>query len=100
VVLEVEDKQDGSKRDFRVEIGDSLMIGQLDVSVVYFLPAFAMGPGYITSSSNEPVNPAAGLEIREDHQTIFANAIFSRFPEMHPFQHDRWAIRLKGFVRD
>jgi hypothetical protein len=82
VVLEVEDKQDGSKRDFRVEIGDSLMIGQLDVSVVYFLPAFAMGPGYITSSSNEPVNPAAGLEIREDHQTIFANAIFSRFPEM------------------
>jgi hypothetical protein len=98
VVLEVEDKQDGTKRDFTVAIGDSLMIGQLDVKVVYFLPAFAMGPGYITSSSNETANPAAGIEIREDHQTIFANAIFSRFPEMHPFQHARWAIRLKGFV--
>jgi hypothetical protein len=100
VVLEVEDKRDGSKRDFTVAIGNSLMIGRLDVKVVYFLPAFAMGPGYITSSSNEPVNPAAGIEVREDRQTIFANAIFSRFPEMHPFQHDHWAIRLKNFVRN
>jgi hypothetical protein len=76
------------------------MIGQLDVKVVYFLPDFAMDAGHITSNSNEPANPAAGIEIREDRQTIFANAIFSRFPEMHPFQHDRWAIRLKSFVRN
>jgi hypothetical protein len=100
VVLEVEDKRDGSKRDFTVAIGSSVVIGQLDVQVVYFLPAFAMGPGTITSSSNEPVNPAAGIEVREDRRTIFENAIFSRFPQMHPFQHDRWGIRLKDFVRN
>ncbi len=100
VVLEVEDKHDGNRSDFSVEIGSSLMIGQLDVKVVYFLPDFAMDLGYITSKSNEPVNPAAGIEIRENRQTIFSNAIFSRFPEMHPFQHNRWAIRLKGFVRN
>ena len=99
-MLEVEDKRDGNKRDFSVAIGDSLTIGQLDVKVVYFLPAFAMGPGYITSSSNEPDNPAAGIEVREGRQTIFANSIFSRFPKVHPFQHDRWAIRLKSFVRN
>jgi hypothetical protein len=99
VVLEVEDKGDGSKRDFTVAIGDSVSLDGIDVKVVYFLPHFAMDAGQMTSSSNDPVNPAAGIKIQENHQTIFANAIFSRFPEMHPFQHDRWAIRLKSFVR-
>jgi hypothetical protein len=53
----------------------------------------------ITSSSFEPENPAARIEVLEKGNSIFSGWVFTRFPDVHPFQHPRFSLRLEGGVR-
>lgn len=64
-----------------------------------FLPAFTMSQEEITSSGIEPENPAARITVSEGEKELFAGWIFARFPDVHPFQHPRFALRLEGGVR-
>ena len=63
-----------------------------------FLPAFSMGGGAITSEGVEPQNPAARIAVFEKSKEIFAGWIFTRFPDVHPFTHPRFQLRLEGGV--
>jgi hypothetical protein len=63
-----------------------------------FLPAFTMGAGAITSDGVKPQNPAARIAVFEKGQEIFAGWIFTRFPDVHPFAHPRFQLRLEGGV--
>jgi hypothetical protein len=99
VVLEISDRKDARKRDITVDIGESITVGSIEITVEYFLPSFAMTEATITSASNRLDNPAVGLRVVEGGVTVFAGAIFSRFPAIHPVQHERYEIRLKDFVK-
>jgi hypothetical protein len=70
----------------------------LQVRADVFLPAFTMSAESITSSGIEAQNPAARIAVLEKSQEIFAGWIFTRFPDVHPFQHPRFALRLEGGV--
>ena len=70
----------------------------LEVRADVFLPAFAMSAETITSTGVQPENPAARIGVLEKGQEIFAGWIFTRFPDVHPFQHPRYALRLEGGV--
>lgn len=74
---------------------DPTLVVRADV----FLPAFSMGGGAITSSGVEPENPAARVAVFEKGQQVFGGWIFQRFPDVHPFSHSRWQLRLEGGVR-
>ena len=63
-----------------------------------FLPAFTMGGGAITSAGVEPQNPAARIAVFEKGKEIFAGWIFAKFPDVHPFTHSRFQLRLEGGV--
>jgi len=64
-----------------------------------FLPAFTMGGGAITSDGVEPQNPAARITVFEKGKEIFGGWIFTRFPDVHPFVHPLFQLRLEGGVR-
>ncbi|HTO77673.1 MAG TPA: hypothetical protein VMQ61_16500 [Thermoanaerobaculia bacterium] len=71
----------------------------LTVAADVFLPAFTMSNEVITSSGIEPENPAARIRVSEGGKEIFSGWIFKRFPDVHPFTHPRFSLRLDGGVR-
>jgi hypothetical protein len=52
----------------------------------------------ITSSGVGEENPAARIAVLEGQNELFAGWIFKRFPDVHPFQHPRFSLRLEGGV--
>lgn len=77
-----------------VPLPDPSLVVRADV----FLPAFTMGGGAITSEGVEPQNPAARITVFDKGTEIFAGWIFTRFPDVHPFAHPRYELRLEGGV--
>jgi hypothetical protein len=71
----------------------------LEVRADVFLPAFTMAAEEITSNGVELTNPAARITVVEKSQEIFAGWIFTNFPDVHPFQHPRYSLRLAGAVK-
>jgi len=59
-----------------------------------FLPALQVKDNEITSASNEPNNPAALVTVTENGKQIFHGWLFSKFPEMQPFDHPKYRITL------
>jgi hypothetical protein len=94
------DKSSGKEGVIDVPLGggtplpDPTIVVRADV----FLPAFTMGGGAITSEGVEPQNPAARIAVFEKGKEIFAGWIFTRFPDVHPFTHPRFQLRLEGGV--
>jgi hypothetical protein len=53
-----------------------------------------MVPDRITSESNRPENPATQLQVFEGGREIFHGWLFAKFPDIHPFAHDKYAVTL------
>ncbi|MDW7711217.1 MAG: DUF2155 domain-containing protein [Deferrisomatales bacterium] len=98
VVLSVADLETNTTKELTIDIGEAVTEGSLEITVESFLPAFSMTGGVITSASNETVNPAARLVVKEDGAELFAGWLFSLYPDAHPFEHDRYELVLKDFV--
>ena len=94
------DKSSGKTGTLDVPLaeGAPLPDPSLVVRADVFLPAFTMGGGAITSDGVEPQNPAARITVFEKGKEIFAGWIFTRFPDVHPFTHPRFELRLEGGV--
>jgi len=70
----------------------------LQVRADVYLPAFAMSAQTITSTGIAEENPAARIAIAQEGKEIFTGWIFQRFPDVHPFQHPRFTLRLEGGI--
>ncbi len=105
VKLLVEDKKLSKTQEFTVNLGDELKIpdSKITVKVEHFFPDFKMSGQIITSASNKPNNPSAGIVVFEAGKQIFPESgkvgwIYEKFPTVHPFQHKRFGLILKGGV--
>ncbi len=103
VVIVVNDKQENKQEEFNVNIGDELIIPNSDliVKIGPFLPDFKMSADTITSTTSDPNNPAVGIAIMQNGNKIFPPSgewgwLYSKFPTIHSFQHDRIGLMLKG----
>jgi hypothetical protein len=101
VRLHWKDSGSGREGSIDVPLGSAVPIpdSTLQVRADVFLPAFTMTSEVITSSGVEPENPAARIAVADGGTEIFAGWIFTRFPDVHPFQHPRISLRLEGGVR-
>lgn len=95
------DAAGGKEGTIDLALGGSAPIpgSSLEVRADAFLPAFTMASDMITSTGIEPENPAARVAVSEGGRELFAGWIFTRFPDVHPFRHERITIRLEGGVR-
>ncbi len=95
------DQSDGKSGTIEVPLGGETPLPDpsLVVKTDAFLPAFTMGAGSITSEGVEPTNPAARIAVFEKGQQIFGGWIFTKFPDVHPFTHKRFELRLEGGIR-
>jgi Uncharacterized protein conserved in bacteria (DUF2155) len=94
------DKSDGKEGVIEVPLGGGTPLPDpsLVVKADVFLPNFTMGGGAITSEGVEPQNPAARVKVFDKGKEIFAGWIFTRFPDVHPFNHPRFQLHLEGGV--
>jgi hypothetical protein len=103
IVLLWKDSATGKEGKLEVPLGGSASAAvpdsTLTVSADVFLPAFTMTSDVITSSGVEPENPAARIRVMDGGKPLFAGWIFQRFPDVHPFTHPRFSLRLDGGVR-
>jgi hypothetical protein len=97
VKLRVEEKSGGRAPEiFTVKLGGQISIpgSKLRVKVGEFLPALQVNGGEITSASNAPTNPAVLVTVSEGGRDTFKGWLFSKFPEMQPFEHPKYRITL------
>jgi hypothetical protein len=106
VVLVIDDKKTNKRQEYTLNIGDEFNIpdSNLVIKIGPFLPDFKMSGTVITSTSNEPNNPSVGVEIFEDGTKVFPASgqwgwLYVKFPAIHAFQHERFALALKEGVR-
>ncbi|HEY6066959.1 MAG TPA: hypothetical protein VIY96_12450 [Thermoanaerobaculia bacterium] len=94
------DSQNGKEGILDVPIGGSAKVpgSDLEIRTDVFLPSFSMTSEEITSTGIGEENPAARIAVVEGGKELFAGWIFKRFPDVHPFQHPRYALRLEGGV--
>jgi hypothetical protein len=100
VKLIVEDKAAKTSKEYTVNVGSELEVPntKLKVKVLAFLPHFQMNDKEITSASDNPTMPAAQIVVQEPGKEDWKGWMFSLQPDMHPFVHDKIAIRLAGGV--
>ncbi len=96
VKLEIVDKTTSKKETVTVKLNSEYKIpnSNLKIKVGEFLPDFRMDGLTITSASNEPKNPAVRVIVYEGDKEIFKGWLYSKFPTIHPFQHDKYALTL------
>jgi hypothetical protein len=97
VSIHVRDKKSGESKHYKVQINGNFKVPgtDLDINVGEFLPHFTMPTGgKITSASNEPNNPALQVTIKEKSEEKYRGWLFSNFPDMHAFEHEKYAVTL------
>jgi hypothetical protein len=101
VKLIIDDKTAGSQSDVDVKFGEEYTIpgSEVKVKVNEFLPDFVMDGLTITSKSEELNNPAVNIAVTEGGNEIFKGWLYSKFPAIHPFQHDKYGITLKEAIQ-
>ncbi len=88
-------KEDNKTESIVVDIGKEYEIhAGLTLKVIAFLPDFKMDSVTITSVTNTPNNPAAKVEIEENGKNIFTGWLYSKYPDIHPFEHQKYAVLL------
>lgn len=101
VKVEVEYKEKKSKKQYTVPLNSEFKVPDSDLTLKVggFLPHFTMAADQITSGSNNPENPAAQIEVFQGGKEIFHGWLFSKFPAVHPFQHEKYGLALLEGVK-
>lgn len=101
VKLLITDKKTNKQETAEVKIGDKYKVrgSGIVIHVGQLLPDFRMDALTMTSMSNEPNNPAVNVTIVEGGKEIFTGWLYSRFPDVHPFEHPQYAVILVEGVR-
>ncbi len=101
VKIEVEYKKAKSKKVLTVPVNSDSKVPDTDMTlkVGAFLPHFAMSADSITSNSNNLENPAVSVDVMQGGKTVFHGWLFSKFPDIHPFQNDVIALKLLEGVK-
>ncbi|NWF76030.1 MAG: hypothetical protein HXY53_05580 [Nitrospirae bacterium] len=102
-----EDKVAKTKQEYLVKLNSEFKIPNtnLNLHVGDFLPDFKMDGMTLTSSTNQPKNPALSVQVFENNKKIFPASgkqwgwLFAKVPAIHPFEHPKYSIFLKEGVK-
>lgn len=90
------DKSNGQEGVLDIPLGEASKLpgSNIEVRADVYLPAFTMTAQTITSTGIQEENPAARVTVSENGSQLFSGWLFLRFPDIHPFQHPRYVVRL------
>lgn len=101
VKLAIEEKASKKSSEYIVNIGSEFKVPNTNLRIVVgeFLPDFRMDEATITSASDMPNNPAVRVEVFENGKRIFKGWLYSKFPTIHPFEHEKYSLTLKEGIK-
>lgn len=87
---------DGKEREVRVPLGDRVAIDKTGstLRVLTFLPSYTSDFQTVTSSSNEPVNPAIQVQLARRDEVLAEGWVFQNLPDFNSFSSDQVRVRL------
>lgn len=96
VKIEIEIKEKKSKKQYTVPLNADFSVPDTPIvlKVGGFLPHFSMTADQITSASDKLENPAVKVDVIEGGKPVFEGWLFSKFPDIHPFQHEKYGVRF------
>lgn len=96
VRIEILDKSSNKKEEATIKLNSEYGVpgSGLKIKVGEFLPDFRMDGLTITSASGEPKNPAVHITVFDGDNQIFKGWLYSKFPNIHPFQHEKYGLLL------
>jgi hypothetical protein len=102
VKLSIDDKIANKTDDVVINIGGEYAIPEsnLKIKINDFLPDFIMDGLTITSKSGELNNPAVNIVVLEGDVELFKGWLYSKYPAIHPFQHEKYGLMLKEAVQE
>lgn len=96
VELVVTEKGQAQGKTYTVGLHKSLAVpgSDLVIEVGDYLPSLSVGDNAVTSGLEE-TNPAVKITVTEKGKEIYDGWLFQNFPNVHPFEHERFGISLK-----
>lgn len=87
---------DGAEKQMRVAIGDKVAIGKdgAVLKVLAFLPSYSSDFKTITSTSNNPTNPAVQVELVKGKDVLAEGWVFQNLPEFNSFVSSAAQVKL------
>ncbi len=100
VKIEVLFKEKNEKKQFDIPLDSAFPVPDSDIAIAVgqFFPEFTLEGNKYTSVSNEPKNPATRVEITQKDTVIFKGWLFSNYPDVHPFENEKYGVTLVGGV--
>jgi hypothetical protein len=85
-----------SEQKIVVPIGGERKVFRTDLTlkIAAYLPAFKIQDGTATSSSNQPDNPAALVQLQGADGKITEGWVYQKFPQFDTFRSDRIQVKL------
>ena len=86
----------GAPQTVRVPVGGDAAVGGsgLTVRVIALVPAFQSNADAVTSTSNNPDNPAVLVRLLDKDRTLAEGWVFQKYPDFNTFNSDRVQVRL------
>ncbi|MBI5048683.1 MAG: hypothetical protein HZB54_07040 [Deltaproteobacteria bacterium] len=96
ISLKLLDKEKKTESQIIAAVGKETPIKgtKLAIKVVAFLPHYTMYDTYISSKSNEPLNPAVLVELLERGKGVAKGWVFANFTTFNSYKHARYEIVL------
>lgn len=86
---------DGKERTVRIPIGETYKLDKgTNLRIVNYLPAYTSDFKTVTSSSNEPKNPAIQVETTFDGKPGEQGWVFQYLPEFNSYRSEKVKVRL------
>lgn len=90
-------------KEFEVEIGGNTVLipnSKLKIKVDEFFPDFFMNEqNKMASKSAVLNNPAVSITVEEEGKPVYHGWLFTNFPDVHPFPHEKISVNLKDYVK-
>ena len=101
VKIEVDFKEKKAKKQFTIPVNSEFKVPDTDLTLKTgaFLPHFTMTADQITSASGDLSNPACNFEILVGGNQAFKGWLFARYPDIHPFEHGKYGVKLLEGVK-
>ena len=90
------DKEKKTEELISVNVGKETPIkgAKFAIKILVFLPHYTMYDTYISSQSNEPMNPAVLVELLEGGRSVANGWVFANFTSFNSYKHARYDILL------
>lgn len=97
VRLTVTDKETNAAKEYTVGLHNKFSIpdSKIEVQTGDFLPDLKIDGNVYATATNDLLNPAVHVFVTDNGKEVFKGWLFQKFPNVHPFKHQKFGITLK-----